>query len=79
MAQRAAAELGFDPAEAFVVGDHTSDLGMGRAVGATTIHVRSGHGEEELVKGAGRVADFLASDLAEAAAIIRGLVEGGRR
>ena len=50
--ERAAAALGFDPAESFVVGDHGGDLAMGRAVGARTFLVRTGHGEEELERGA---------------------------
>src|SRR4029453_14423867 len=40
MAARAAAALGFDPGEAWLVGDHGSDLRLGRAVGARTILVR---------------------------------------
>ena len=52
MVDRAAAALGFDPAEAFVVGDHAGDMALGRAVGARTIFVRTGHGEEELEGGA---------------------------
>lgn len=79
MVVRAAADFGFEESEAFVVGDHASDMGMGRVVGATTIHVRTGHGEEELVRGAGDDADFRAADLVEAAAIIRGLIEGDGR
>lgn len=70
MIDRAAAELGFDPAEAFVVGDHAGDMALGRAVGARTIFVRSGHGEEEL-EGARNLADRVVADLSAAAAAIR--------
>jgi D-glycero-D-manno-heptose 1,7-bisphosphate phosphatase len=71
MVERAAAALGFDPGEAWLVGDHGSDLRLGRAVGARTILVRTGHGEEELERGAGEDADHVVADLREAAAIIR--------
>ena len=47
MALEAAARFGFDPGRAFVVGDHAGDVGMGRAVGATTFLVLTGHGVEE--------------------------------
>ncbi len=71
MVERAAAALGFDPGEAWLVGDHGSDLRLGRAVGARTILVRTGHGEKELERGAGQDADHVVADLREAAAIIR--------
>jgi len=71
MVERAAAALGFDPGAAWLVGDHGSDLRLGRAVGARTILVRTGHGEEELERGAGEDADHVVADLREAAAIIR--------
>jgi D-glycero-D-manno-heptose 1,7-bisphosphate phosphatase len=70
LALRAAAEHGFDPAEAFVVGDHRVDVEMGRALGARTILVLTGHGREELA-GAAPFADHVVGDLAEAAAIVR--------
>jgi D-glycero-D-manno-heptose 1,7-bisphosphate phosphatase len=76
MALEAAARFGFDPSEAFVVGDHAGDMGMGRAVGATTILVRTGHGEQELGAAEG-LADHVAADLAGAADIIAGLVVEG--
>ncbi len=74
MALAAAADHGFDLREAFVVGDHAADMGFGRAVGATTILVGTGHGEEEAAKGATAQADRVAADLREAAGIIRGIV-----
>ena len=73
MALRAAARLGFDPSEAVVVGDHLADLGMGRAIGATTILVRTGHGIEA-EPAAGDLADHVADDLGDAVAIIAALV-----
>jgi D-glycero-D-manno-heptose 1,7-bisphosphate phosphatase len=73
MALRAAARLGFDPSEAVVVGDHLADLGMGRAIGATTILVRTGHGADS-EPAAGDLADHVADDLGGAVTIIAGLV-----
>src|SRR3954468_6935088 len=73
MALRAAARLGFDPSEAVVVGDHLADLGMGRAIGATTILVRTGHGADS-EPAAGDLADHVADDLGGAVTIIARLV-----
>ncbi len=39
--QQAAEELGFLPAESFVIGDKACDIGMGAAAGATTLLVRN--------------------------------------
>jgi len=79
MVDRAAGNLGFDPAESFVVGDHAVDMALGRAVGARTIFVRTGHGEEEL-EDARPMADVVVADLPAAAAAIRDevLTEAGR-
>ncbi|MEP7032799.1 MAG: HAD family hydrolase [Actinomycetota bacterium] len=77
MALRAAETFGFELADSFVVGDHAVDMGLGRAVGATTILVRTGHGEEELTNGAGGHADAIVADLREAAAVIRERVLSG--
>jgi len=77
MALRAAETFGFELADSFVVGDHAADMGLGRAVGATTILVRTGHGEEELTNGAGDLADAIVADLREAAAAIRERVLSG--
>jgi D-glycero-D-manno-heptose 1,7-bisphosphate phosphatase len=69
MALDAAARFGFDPTRAFVVGDHAGDMAMGRAVGATTFLVLTGHGRGEQAK-AGHDADFVVADLAAATDII---------
>lgn len=74
LALRAAADHGFRPSDAFVVGDHAADMGLGRAIGATTILVRTGHGEEELAAGAGHKADHVVADLSEAAGVILDIV-----
>jgi D-glycero-D-manno-heptose 1,7-bisphosphate phosphatase len=73
MAIQAAARFGFDPAHAFVVGDHAGDMGMGRAIGATTLLVLTGHGERERDR-VGDAADFVVADLSGAVDIIAGLV-----
>jgi histidinol-phosphate phosphatase family protein len=75
LALRAARELGFDPARAFVVGDKTSDIEMGRAVGAATVLVRTGYGREAEASGDAR-ADHVADDLTQAAAWIEANLEG---
>jgi D-glycero-D-manno-heptose 1,7-bisphosphate phosphatase len=77
MALRAAEKFGFELTDAFVVGDHAGDMGLGRTVGATTILVRTGHGEEELANGAGADADAVVADLREAADVIRERVLSG--
>ncbi len=77
MIERAAASLDFDPADAFVVGDHAGDVRMGRAVGATTILVLTGHGAEECAD-ATPYADHVADDLLGASRIIESrLAEDG--
>jgi len=76
MALRAADRFGFAPADSVVVGDHLADLGMGRAIGATTILVRTGHGSEAEPE-AGALADHVADDLAGAVDIIAALAGKG--
>jgi D-glycero-D-manno-heptose 1,7-bisphosphate phosphatase len=76
MVERAARLLDFDPSAAFVVGDHAGDMRMGRALGATTILVLTGHGTEEC-EGATPFADHIADDLLGAARIIESLLATG--
>jgi D-glycero-D-manno-heptose 1,7-bisphosphate phosphatase len=76
MVERAARLLDFDPSEAFVVGDHAGDMRLGRALGATTILVLTGHGAEEC-EGAAAFADHVADDLLGAARIIESLLPAG--
>jgi D-glycero-D-manno-heptose 1,7-bisphosphate phosphatase len=75
--RRAAADLGFDPAAAFVIGDKPCDLGLGRAVGATTFLVRTGYGERFADRD-GADADFVVDDVAAAAGVIAGLLTAAR-
>ena len=70
---RAAAEHGFDPAQSFVVGDKACDIELGRRVGATTILVRTGYGEEAAADPSVH-ADHIVADLSEAADLIAELV-----
>lgn len=72
MALQAVAMFGFDAARAFVVGDHASDMGLGRAIGAETLLVLTGHGQEEHTA-ASPLADHVVPDLAAAADIISAL------
>jgi D-glycero-D-manno-heptose 1,7-bisphosphate phosphatase len=73
MALEAAARFAFDLGRAFVVGDHAGDVGMGRAIGATTFLVLTGHGIEERARAEGS-ADHVVADLAAAADIITSLI-----
>lgn len=73
MAREAAERFGFEPATAFVVGDHAGDVAMGQAIGAATFLVLTGHGPEEVDR-AGEDADHVVADLAAATDIIAGLI-----
>jgi D-glycero-D-manno-heptose 1,7-bisphosphate phosphatase len=73
MALEAADRFGFDPATAFVIGDHAGDVEMGRAVGATTFLVLTGHGDDEVERAEG-LADHVVPDLAAAVDIIAALL-----
>jgi len=48
MAQDASLQLGLDLVRSYVVGDKRCDVELGRAVGATPLMVRTGHGAREL-------------------------------
>lgn len=62
LVEEAAADLGFDPARAIVVGDKASDLDLGRALGVPSVLVGTGEGARTLVEAPGR-ADYLVEDL----------------
>jgi D-sedoheptulose 7-phosphate isomerase len=66
---RAAAEWGFDPARSVVIGDKAGDVQLARALGARSILVRTGYGEEQLKQGLAQP-DFVAENLLSAAEII---------
>jgi len=76
LVRRAAAELGFDPAASFVIGDKDCDIDLGRAIGATTLLVRTGYGARHLAEGLARP-QLVAEDMLEAAMLVEHLVEDG--
>jgi D-glycero-D-manno-heptose 1,7-bisphosphate phosphatase len=69
LAVRAARELGLALAESYVVGDRDIDLQLGRAVGATTVLVRTGYGAETELQNP-ELADHVVDDLAGLARVI---------
>lgn len=67
---QASAEMGFDPFEAFMIGDKSADVLLGKNTGAVSILVRTGKGaKEEAV--CGEVADHVVDDLDDAAKLIK--------
>lgn len=70
LVEQAVRDFHFLPEQAFVIGDKTSDVELGRAVGATTLLVRSGYGAETEQRHAIRP-DHVVDDLAEAAEVIQ--------
>jgi D-glycero-D-manno-heptose 1,7-bisphosphate phosphatase len=67
LVERAARELGFDPADGFMIGDQGVDMALGRAVGTTTILIRAAAGDD---RGAEAMADHVCATLDEAARVI---------
>jgi D-glycero-D-manno-heptose 1,7-bisphosphate phosphatase len=67
MVEQAVAEHGFDPAQAFMIGDKEVDVELGHAVGAVSFLVRTGHGAKHV---AATKAEHVVDDLAAAAGII---------
>jgi len=67
LALQAAADLGFDPATSFVIGDRPSDIELGQGLGVPTVLVRTGYGAESAKA---VQADFVVADLLEAAGVI---------
>ncbi len=73
LVEQAAKKLRFDASECFVVGDMASDVALGRALGATTLLVRTGYGAETDASH-GAAANHVVDDLVEAAYVIQGLL-----
>ena len=69
LAKLAADRLGASPADCFVIGDKACDIQLGDNIGATTILVRTGYGEEETSSGRCKP-HFVVADLLEAAQLI---------
>lgn len=67
MVEQAVADHHFDPSQAFMIGDKEVDVELGRAVGAATFLVRTGHGPKFVE---GTKADHVVDDLAAAVKII---------
>jgi D-glycero-D-manno-heptose 1,7-bisphosphate phosphatase len=67
--EQAAREHGFDPRDAFVIGDKLSDVELGRRAGSTTLLVRTGYGAETARRDH-VPADYIVTDLREAARVI---------
>jgi len=72
--RQAEAQHGIDLARSFVIGDKPIDVGLGVAVGARGILVRTGYGEEAVQIHGGQVpgAAFVAADLMEATSWLLG-------
>jgi D-glycero-D-manno-heptose 1,7-bisphosphate phosphatase len=77
MVEQAVADFGFDPKDAFVIGDKEADINLGRAVGAKTILVRTGWGAETEKRSACSP-DVIVDDLGQAAAWIETQLAGAR-
>jgi D-glycero-D-manno-heptose 1,7-bisphosphate phosphatase len=77
LALTAAAELDFDPATSFVIGDKACDIDLGRRLGAVSLLVRTGYGADYPI-GASRP-DFVVDDLAAAARVIGALLVNSPR
>ena len=76
MARQAAADLGFDLGTTIVIGDKCADIDLGKAIGATTVLVRTGHGRATEQAAKCR-ADYTADDLLDAATWIESLLPMG--
>jgi len=73
MVLKASSDLGLDLARSVVVGDRWLDVELGRAVGARSILVRTGHGQrEEHQPPDGVGADAVVENLIEAVSVILG-------
>jgi D-glycero-D-manno-heptose 1,7-bisphosphate phosphatase len=78
MVDRSSRAFGFDPGQSFVVGDHAGDMRLGRAIGATTILVLTGHGPQEC-REAEPFADHTATDLLAATRVIESIIDAANR
>jgi D-glycero-D-manno-heptose 1,7-bisphosphate phosphatase len=73
LVERASRLLDFDPSRAFVVGDLPSDVALARALDATSVLVRTGHGARTEADGEA-APDHTVADLPAAAALIEHLL-----
>ena len=72
MALDAAQDFDINLSASVVVGDKPADIGLGKAVGAKTILVRTGYGAEHEAKGDCEP-DFVIDSIADLSAILEGL------
>lgn len=82
MALAAARELDFRLDRSFMIGDKPCDIELGHRVGATTLLVRTGHGEQfaahSLDPASAQISpDFVVADLQGAASIVRKILRKG--
>jgi D-glycero-D-manno-heptose 1,7-bisphosphate phosphatase len=68
--ERAAADLGIDPARSWLIGDHVSDVEAAWAFGVEPILVLTGHGPDEVTRLPAGSRVPAAADLLEAARLI---------
>jgi D,D-heptose 1,7-bisphosphate phosphatase len=75
--ERAAADLNLDLLSGYMIGDHFSDVECGQRVGAETVLLLTGHGQEALAKRESwpRPPSFIATDLYEAVLWVLGKSE----
>ena len=75
--ERAAADLNLDLLSGYMIGDHFSDVECGQRVGAETVLLLTGHGQEALAKRESwlRPPSFIAADLYEAVLWVLGKSE----
>ncbi len=78
MILQAAADLNFNPANCFVIGDKPCDIELGQRVDATTMLVKTGYGTQVVANQATNP-DYVVEDLAEAAWVIHTVLSGGVR
>ena len=75
--ERAGRDLGFDPAECFVVGDNGCNVELGRRLGATTILVRTGYGQQQLRSGH-LLPNYVVNDVSGLPALLGRLLDAPR-
>jgi D-glycero-D-manno-heptose 1,7-bisphosphate phosphatase len=69
----AAKERGFDPQSCFVIGDKACDIELGKLVGATTLLVRTGYGNQMMTESTLQP-DYIVDNLQAASGVIQKVV-----
>ncbi|MDA1014392.1 MAG: HAD family hydrolase [Planctomycetota bacterium] len=70
--ETASIRFGFDPQQAFVIGDRGSDIELGHRVGATTFLTTQGHGRQTLKEDPQVKPSYVVDGLPDAVRIIEG-------